>query len=440
MKLGSMSKMLAGVALALVIMGSGTVLANPAPAPAKNGQNQKDQKQESKYPDATRKEPKLDLTKQSDADKLNKGLDAINGGDEATAKQILQPLADGSGSKSKYVRVMALQGLANLQYNGQNVKGAIDTLKQALDIGVMPNDTYFDLMYELAQFYAADKQDQQALDTLTKWRAEGKRETGDSYGLEGMLDYRLGKYQEAITAINKAKSMTDQPKESWDQVLAASYAETGQGDQAIAMAKKQLEANPGDAATRHNLIVLLMRSDKYDEALKLMEDARSKGELTSSSSYMNMAKLYLMSGQNTDSDPKPFADKAVAVLDEGQSKGVVKPDYDYYKLKGNAALISGDTNAALASFKKAAPMGNDGEAELRISQLEGNAGQYSASRDAAKKAISKGTKHQGKAWMLVAKAERGLKNKPAAVEAMKKAAEDPETRAEAQSWLKQAGN
>lgn len=437
MKLGSMSKMLAGVALALVITSAGTVLASPAPAPAKSGQ--KNQKQESKYPNATRKAPKLDLTKQKDADNLNKGLDAVNAGDEATAKQILQPLADGSGSKSKYVRVMALQGLANLQYNNQDVKGAISTLKQALDIGVMPNDTYFDLMYELAQFYAADEQDQQALDTLKKWRAEGKRETADSYGLEGVLDYRLGKYQEAIAAIQKAKSMTDQSKESWDQVLAASYAETGQGDQAIAMAKKQLAANPGDSATRHNLTVLLMRENKYDEALKLMEEARSKGELTTASSYNNMAKLYLMAGQNSGSDPKPFADKALAVLEEGQSKGILKPDYDFYTLKGNAALVGGDTSAALASFKKAAPMGSDGEAELRISQLQSNAGQYSASRDAAKQAIAKGTKHQGKAWMLVAKAERAMKNKAAAVQAMKKAAEDPETRAEAQDWLKKSG-
>lgn len=439
MKLGSMSKMLAGVALALVITGSGTVLANPAPAPSK--QDQKNQKkQESKYPDATRKAPKLDLTKQKDADNLNKGLDAVNAGDEATAKQILQPLADGSGSKSKYVQVMALQGLANMQYNDQDLKGAIATLKKALDIGVMPNDTYFDLTYELAQFYAGNKQEQQALTTLKKWRTEGKRETADSYGLEGVLDYRLGKYKEAITAIQKAKSMTDQPKESWNQVLAASYAETGQGDQAIAMAKKQLAADPGDASTRHNLIVLLMQGNKYDEALKLMEDARSKGELKTSSSYANMAKLYLMAGQNSDSDPKPFADKANSVLEEGKSKGIVKADHEYYMLKGNASLVGGDTHAALASFKKAASMGSDGEADLRVAQLEASENNNSAARSAAKKAISKGTKHKGKAWMVIAKAERAMKNKPAAVQAMQKAAEDPETRSQAQDWLKKSGH
>ena len=60
----------------------------------------------------------------------------------------------------------------------------------------MPNDTYFQLEYELAQFQMADEQYQAALDTLAKWRAEGKKETAESYALEGNADYRLGKYAE----------------------------------------------------------------------------------------------------------------------------------------------------------------------------------------------------------------------------------------------------
>ncbi len=41
--------------------------------------------------------------------------------------------------------------------------------------------------------------------------------------------------------------------------------------------------------------------------------------------------------------------------------------------------------------------------------------------------------------MLLAESERGLKNKPAAIAAMKKAAQDPETAAKAKAWLKKAG-
>jgi len=41
--------------------------------------------------------------------------------------------------------------------------------------------------------------------------------------------------------------------------------------------------------------------------------------------------------------------------------------------------------------------------------------------------------------MLLAEAERGLKNKPGAIAAMKQAAQDPETSAKANAWLKTAG-
>src|SRR5690625_2619838 len=436
MKLGSMSKMLAGATLALVVTG-GMVTVQAAPRPFAGAQN--DQKKEL-YPNATREAPELDLHKKSVADKINKGLNAVNAGDAATAKKLLTPIASGEEGDSKYAQVLALQGLANVKYHEQDVKGAIAALQKAFKINVMPNDTYFQLKYELAQFYAADKQEQKALDTLHEWRKEGKRETANSYGLEGVLDYRLQKYDAAIAAIKKAKSMTDQPKQTWDQVLAASYAETGDSGQAVAMAKKQLAANPDDATTRHNLIVLLMRSNKYDEAIKQMEQARSKGQLTTSQNYINLAKLHLITGQNSGKNPKPHADKAPAALEEGRSKGIVKTDYDYYKLKGDAELVGGNRDRALAAYTKAAPLGKDGNADLRMSELLAADKKYSASRAAARKAIAKGTKHEGQAYMLIAKAEQGMGNDSAAVKAMKKAAQDPETSDRAKAWLKQAGH
>lgn len=436
MKLGLIPKMLAGALLTLTFVGT-TAFAGPMPQQDKSGQ--KDQ-QQSKYPNATREEPKLDLAKQSDADQVNEGTKAIAAGEANKARSILKPYADGKASKSRYAQVIALQGLANLDYQEQKLDSAISKLKKALGIGIMPNDTYFGLMYELAQFYAADEQNQKALDTLHKWREEGKRETADSYGLEGVLDYQLKKYKEAIAAIQKAKTLTDQPKQNWSRILAASYAETGQGDQAIAMAKKQLAADPGDATTRHNLISLLINADKYSEAMKIMEDARANNELTTSDGYINLAKLYLQAGQNSDKDPRASADKALAVIKEGQTKGILKPDFDYYKLEGDAAITGGYNKKALAAYTKAAKLGHDGSADLMRSQLLAQENKYTASRTAAEHALAKGTKHKGRAYVLIAEAQRSLKNRSAAVTAMKKAAQDPETRTKAEAWLKKTGN
>ncbi len=394
-------------------------------------------KAEVQYPDTKRVEPKLDLTSQKDQKALNLGLDAVNAGDEAKAQEYLQPLID--HSKSKYAQALALQGMANLKYNADDHKGAIALLQQSLANGVLPNDTYFQLQYMLAQFLVGDQQYQAALDTLTKWRAEGKKETADSYALEGNADYRLEKYPEAIAAIKKAQSLTDKPQASWNQILMASYAETGQTDQAAQLAQKQLASAPDNPAALNNAVAILMQAQKYPEAIQLMEKARAGGTLTTESGYVNLAKLYLITGQAAD-DAKPNALKATQVLNEGTSKGIVTASADNYMLMGQAAELSDNIDKAIDNYSKASALATNGEAALRAGQLLMTESKYSQAKTFIQQGIDKGLEHKGTAYMLLAQSERGLKNKPAAIAAMKLAAQQPETAAKANAWLKQAGN
>ena len=410
------------------------VLASPA-ALAKD-------KKEELYPNATRHAPKLDLRSQRDANKLNEALAAVSSGDDAKAEALLQPLADGSESKSKYVQAMALQGLANLRYQQDRVKDAIKLMKSSLDIGVMPNDTYFQLMYGLVQFYVADQQYAKAGDLLHKWREQGKRETAESYALEGNIDYRLEKYAEAIAAVKKAKELNEKAGKpspaSWDQILAASYAESGNTDEAITMAKKRLAEDPSDTTTLRNAISLLVQAQRYPEALKLMEQAKAQGALKKDSDYITMAKLYLMIAQGSDK-PEPKAHQGLAVLEEGLKNGTLKAGYDVYKLEGDAAYIAGDDDKALAAYKKASGFSKDGEMDVRQGQIMANQGKNRQAIQLVKAGIAKGVKNKGNAYMVLGAANANAGHRKAAIAAMKKAAQYPETKTKAERWLKQAG-
>lgn len=422
MKRVPLIKMLAGTALALAVVST----------PVIAGDSSKDKK-EALYPNATRKEPKLDLTSEKDQKAINEGLDAVNNQDKDKAIQILQPIAD--SSKSKYAQALALQGLASVHYNDGDVKGAIDLLKKALDDGIMPNDTFFQLEYMLAQFYLADEQYQQCIDTVEKWRAEGKKETADSYALEGNAYYRQQKYPEAIAAIKKAQSMTDKPSDTWNQILMASYSESGQGDQAAQVAQQQLAANPNDTNALNNAVAVLMQAQKYPEAISLMEKARANGQIKTEKDYITLAKLYLVSGQNSGDQKEP-AGKAAAVLQDGFSKGVVTQTAENYELLGAANYMSDNTSGALAAYQKAIPMAKDGEANIRAGQLLLQDNKFSEAKGLIQQGIDKGVQHKGTAYMLLAEACRGLKDKPGTIAAMEKAAQDPETSAKAKAWLK----
>ncbi|WP_181303804.1 tetratricopeptide repeat protein [Rhodanobacter sp. PCA2] len=396
----------------------------------------KDTKQEALYPNATRVAPKLDLTSEKEQKALNEGLDAVNGGDKAKAEQILQPIID--GSKSKYAQAIALQGLANVSYNAGDVKAAIPLLKRAIDIGVMPNDTYFQLMYEMAQLYAADQQYQASLDTIAKWRAEGKRESADSYGLEGMDYYRLEKYPEAIAAIQKAKSLTDKPQDSWNQILMASYAESGKGGDAAKMATAEYEKNPADSSMLHNASAVLLQQQDYAGAIKVLEQGRANGALKDEGDWINLVKAYLLQAQNGGGDPKAGSTKALQVFDDGMAKGAIKSSAENYKLAGDAAVIGENDAKAIGYYQKGAALASDGELDVAVGRVYFQQQKFGEARKYVTQGIGKGVKHKGQAYMVLAEADRQLKDKPGAITAMMEAAKDPETASKAKEWLRKS--
>lgn len=417
--------MLAGAALAFTI----------AAAPVRAADASKD-KPVVLYPNATRVAPKLDLTSEKEQKALNEGLDAVNSGDKAKAEQILQPIVD--SSKSKYAQAIALQGLANVTYNTGDVKGAIPLLKRAIDNGVMPNDTYFQLMFELAQLYAADQQYQVSLDTLAKWRAEGKKETADSYGLEGMDDYRLEKYPEAIAAIQKAKTLTDKPQDSWNQILMASYAESGHGADAEKMATDEYEKNPTDSGLLHNASAILLQQQDYAGAIKVLEQGRANGALKAEGDWVNLVKSYLLQAQN-GGDAKTGSAKALEAFDDGVAKGAIKPSAANYKLAGDAAVIGENDAKAIGYYQKGAALASDGELDVALGRVYFQDQKFSQARKYLTQGINKGVQHKGQAYMVLAETDRELKDKPAAITAMMEAAKDPDTAAKANDWLRKAG-
>lgn len=419
--------MLAGAALAFTFAA--------APVHAGGASKDKDTKQATQYPNTARVAPKLDLTSEKEQKALNEGLDAVNSGDKAKAEQILQPIID--SSKSKYAQAIALQGLANVTYNAGDAKAAIPLLKRSIDNGVMPNDTYFQLMYELAQIYAADQQYQASLDTVAKWRAEGKRETADSYGLEGMDYYRLEKYPEAIAAIQKAKSLTDKPQDSWNQILMASYAESGKGGDAAKMASDEYEKNPTDTSMLHNASAILLQQQDYAGAIKLLEQGRANGALKDEGDWINLVKAYLLQAQN-GGDAKSGSVKALQAFDDGVAKGAIKPTAENYRLAGDASVIGENDAKAIGYYQKGAAVASDGELDVALGRVYFQDQKFAEARKYITQGLSKGVKHKGQAYMVLAESNRQLKDKPGAITAMMEAAKDPETAAKAKDWLQKS--
>ncbi|MBS0570689.1 MAG: hypothetical protein JSS28_08785 [Proteobacteria bacterium] len=395
----------------------------------------KDKKEETRYPDATRHAPKSDLSSQSDQKLLQTAIDAVNNGDDAKAQQEAQKVID--SSRSKYAKGIALQVLANIKFNEQDYKGALATYKQLLDLDSVSNDAYFDSMYNMVAAYIADGQYQPALDELKIWREQGKRETADSYALEGNAYYRLQKYPEAIAAMKKAVAMAKEPKESWNSILMASYAESGQAAQASGVIDEQLAKDPTNKALAHNALVVYTQANEFDKALALLDRQQQQGLITTADDYVSAAKFYASIAQN---DGKPeIAAKGATLLQQGLDKGAVKASAENYKLLGDSYMIAQKEDQALAAYSKASPLASNGDIDYLRAQLLGSQTEWAQARDVLQKGIARGVSHKGKAYLLLGKLDLGNKDKAAAKAAFQKAEQDPETSAEARQQLAKLG-
>jgi len=387
----------------------------------------------SHYPNSTRSEPKSDLTSATDQKLLQAAVAGSNEGDEAKAKENAQKVID--TSKSKYAKGIAMQVLANQQFNAADYKGAIATYKQLIDLNSLPNDAHFDSMYNMINAYVGDEQYEAAAAALKTWREQSKSDKPEAYALEGNIDYRLQKYPEAIAAIKKAQASSDKPQESWNTILMAAYNESGQSGQASGVIDEQLAKDPKNKKLIQNALVIYTQANENNKALALLDKERSQGMMTEESDYVTAAKIYASVGQNTDTGATNGI-KGATVLQEGLTKGTVKATADNYKLLGDTYMIAGDNAKALEAYNKAAPLASNGDIDYRRAQVMGANQDFGDAKAAVQKAISRGVTHKGKAYILLGKLNLGLKDSAGAKAAFEQAAQDPETKSEAADELK----
>ncbi|MGH8117022.1 MAG: tetratricopeptide repeat protein, partial [Rhodanobacteraceae bacterium] len=219
---------------------------------SKKSQKSQQTEQKTNYPNAKRKQPEIKPLDKKEADALNAGLAAVNSDDSASALKDLQPIAD--SSSNAYAKALATSGLAQVKYRAGDTKGAIALEKQAVDSNALDNDSYFQGLQALAQMYIADEDYSDALAALDTWNKESGAQSADVYALQGNAYYRLQKYPQAVAAIQKAKSLTDEPQPSWDQIEMASYFAMDKYDDAAKLAEAALAKDPNNSTLLQNVV------------------------------------------------------------------------------------------------------------------------------------------------------------------------------------------
>lgn len=343
----------------------------------------KNEKAAAMFPNATRQEPtgkpsaKLGSKLQKLIDTYNKGEDYA--GVRTQADEILA-----NSAANEYDKSIAAQLAAQAAYNLDDSNAAKQYLQQAIQFNGLDNNGHFQSMLMLAQLQLQDDQTAEGLASLDKFLAESKSTRPEDLILKGQALYQTERYQEAIPVLQQAIAASPQPKDSWNQLLMASYAAAGQTGEAVKAAEALAAKTPNDKKAQLNLASMYMQADQMDKAAAVMEKLRAAGQLTDEKEYKQLYSIYA----NTDKKEKDV----IAVINEGMQKGILKPDYQTYLALAQSYYYTDQVPQAVENWQKAAPLSKDGETYLNLAKVLHQEGRIPEAKQAAQQALAKGVK------------------------------------------------
>ena len=426
--------LLAAIFAALLLAASGADaqvsrdLSDRKQQPAKKD---KQEAAEQTFPNATREEPAKLSPNSKFKGKLSK-LQALYHAEEfdaaiASAEAIL---ADPKANPAERSSAASAAAFAAMRKDDDNAR-AIAFAKRALDENGLQNAMHYPLLLELARMHSNDEQYVEALAVVDKFLAETKATDPAAHEVRGYVLFQMDKYPEAIDALKLAIAPDGTASSNVNQMLMRSYVAAERYAEAIALGEAIAAKTPDDKKAQLSLANVYAEAEQPAKAVAVFERLRAAGKLTDSGDYE--AGIRVLS--NLDGREKDL----IAFINEGLTKGILKPNAQVYGQLGQAYYNADQVGEAIGAWEKAAPLAKDGELYLNLAIVSLQDDRYAGAKAAAQQAIAKGVRKPGKAWLVIAAAEQGLGNDAGIVAAYREAAKDPATRDEAQKMLQKFG-
>jgi len=320
-------------------------------------QHKQDAETVAKFPNAKRESPHLEASK-----KGGKGLNEIV--EAYQTKNYADAIAKGEAfaatSDNAYEKSFAYQLAATAAAdNKDNTRAAAD-FQKAVEANGLDNDQHYQVMYNLA-----------------------------------VVQYQLGQTAEALKTLDRYIAETGTDPAETAPLRASMLAKLDHPDQAAGVFEQAWRKNPADSKALLNAVALYREGKQDDKANALLLEAKAKGGLDAEG-YRDLYVGYINDNKTKD---------AIAVIDEGIAKGMVKPSPDLakaYSVIAQNAYATGDAATAIAMYQRAAPIAEDGEASLNLARVLFNERRMPESRQAAQQALQKGVKNTDEAKKLAA--------------------------------------
>jgi tetratricopeptide (TPR) repeat protein len=398
------------------------VLASPAEAQ----RNKRAPKAEPKYPNATRSDADVSTSPRFGR-QFQKMVDLSEKDRFAEMRALAEEVIEDKRAKPAD-RAVAAQNAAFAASQLDDYEDSLAFMERAINEDALTNDHHYDLMRQLAQMLIGEEQYDRGLALLDRFMTETKDNSPELFAIKGSALYQMERYEETIEVMSDAVRRAEDPPNSWQQLLMASYFELDRPLEAARIAEELAAKSPDDKRIQSNLAAIYAQADRYDRATEVLQRMRERNLFTEERDYRQLYAMYLnMEGKEAE---------AISIINEGLQRGILPEDAEVYVALGQAYYFTDRFDEALDAYRKAAPLAKDGEAGLNLARLLTNEDRQAEAKKAAHDALARGVRRPGDAWMIIARAEHGLDNRAGMIAAYREAAKFPETKEQASDWLR----
>lgn len=408
-----------------------TALLMAVPAqPAAAREDRREQRRaaaEPAFPDATREEPRLRSSPRLQR-QLSQLVEAYNEGDTTKARELADAILANERANA-YDISFAAQVAASAASDQDDLEAAIAYMERVIETNGLDNEGHYNTMQNLAVAQLNSDQPAAAVATLTRLINETQTRNPVIHHTLGSAYFRAEQFAEAAAALRKAISLSPEPRTDWLRLLQAALIESGETEAAVAVGQQVLAKTPDDKQAVFALASNFIDLERYDDAIRLLEDARTRGLFNEARDYRTLYSLYFnVEGRERD---------VIAVIEEGFAKGVLPRDLQSLSALAQAAYFSDDMTRAIAAYREAAALDPRGESGLNYAKVLSAEGLDAEARAAARAALAKGLQRPGEAWMVIARAESQIGTPAEVRAALQEAARFPETAEQANRMLRQ---
>ncbi|MDZ7791275.1 MAG: tetratricopeptide repeat protein [Xanthomonadales bacterium] len=343
----------------------------------------------------------------------------------------LQSLLERTRS-DEFARATILQAMAFVRSQQEQYAEAIDYFRQSIELNKLPNSQHFQMILQVAQLQYTMGRYQEALDQLDIWfcvTPDTQEDNVNVWVMKASIHAQIEEFRNAISAIDRAIALSDDPKENWYQLKLGMHMELEEYAEAADILQILLRMSPEKKNYWIQLASVYVQLDRNRDSMAVLSLAHRKGLLQRQSEYIQLASLQ----QEFD-----FPRKAAEVLEEGLEKGIVENTRRHWEMTAGAWYSARELEKALDAYANAGAQATDGEIDLQRAFILTDQERWEEAEGALTRALDLGglsDSQTGNAWLLLGTARYNLGDVDSAMDAFNEAKEYGRVERAATEWM-----